>query len=61
MASPYRPVPINEVARHVDEEVMRIQAEECQVTQPPETATRKARNLRFNCHAKGINAREARG
>jgi DNA helicase II / ATP-dependent DNA helicase PcrA len=54
MAFPYRPERIDEAGRYFDEVVARIQAEEFQVKQPPETAICKECDLRGLCQSDGI-------
>jgi DNA helicase-2/ATP-dependent DNA helicase PcrA len=61
MAFPYRPERIDEAGRYFDQVVARIQAEEFQVTQPPEAAICKECVVRLLCHAEGIISREAHG
>jgi DNA helicase-2/ATP-dependent DNA helicase PcrA len=54
MAFPYRPERIHEAGRYFDQVVSRIQADEFQVSQPPETAICKECDLRGLCRSDGI-------
>ena len=61
MVLPYDPRRVDEVGRHFDETVRRIQSREFAVTIPPEAAICKECDLKMLCHAEGIISREARG
>jgi DNA helicase-2/ATP-dependent DNA helicase PcrA len=54
MAFPYRPERIIDAGRYFDQVVARIQAEEFQVTQPPEAGICEECDLRMLCGAEGI-------
>jgi DNA helicase-2/ATP-dependent DNA helicase PcrA len=54
MVFPYRPERIDEAGRYFDEVVKRIQAEEFEVTQPPEAGICKECDLRTLCVEEGV-------
>lgn len=54
MVFPYRPERIEEAGRYFDQVVARIEAEEFQVTQPPEAAICKECDLRTLCQSDGL-------
>ncbi|MGD0166901.1 MAG: ATP-dependent DNA helicase [Gaiellaceae bacterium] len=61
MALPYDPLRVEEAGRHFDDTVCCIQAQEFEVTTPPEASICKECDLRMLCHAEGIISQEARG